>query len=93
MTVRSCSIARVAGALGAIAALASPAPAAADVTKKACIEANTLAQASRRDGKFAAARAQLATCGDPSCPGIVRDDCAQRLDDLERIQPTLIFSA
>ena len=47
----------------------------------------------RRDGKLAAARAELMTCGDPACPQIVRDDCAARLDEVEKAQPTIVFEA
>jgi len=81
-----------AAALGLALALA-PASAAADVTKDQCVDADTQAQILRRAGKLTAARAQLATCGDPSCPAIVRDDCSRRTDELERAQPTIIFDA
>ena len=67
--------------------------ATANVTKDQCIETNTHAQSLRREGKFGAARQQLEICGDPSCPAIVRDDCARRLDELERAQPTVVFDA
>jgi hypothetical protein len=69
------------------------APALADVTKDQCVEANGKAQDLRRDGKLSSAREQLRTCANPSCPAIVRDDCTKRLDDLERVQPTIIFEA
>jgi len=67
------------------------APAMADVTKDQCIDANGKAQELRRDGKLSAARAQLRVCSDASCPAMVRDDCVKRLDDLERIQPSIVF--
>jgi hypothetical protein len=73
------------------AMLAGPAPASADVTKDQCIDANTQAQSLRRDGKFAAARAQLQACGATACPGLIRDDCARRMDELDRAQPTILF--
>jgi hypothetical protein len=77
-----------------VAVAASTVPAAhADVTKDQCIDANTQAQALRRDGKLTAARAQLLKCGDPKCPAIIRDDCTQRLDELEHAQPTIVFDA
>ena len=77
----------------AAALLVAPVSALAEITKDQCVDANTKAQALRRDGKLAAARDQLLTCGDVHCPGIVRDDCAQRLDELERAQPTVVFDA
>ena len=78
--------------LAAVLSLAS-APARADVTKDQCVEANGKAQDLRRDSRKAlpAARDQRRICANPSCPAIVRDDCAKRLDDLERAQPTIIF--
>jgi hypothetical protein len=81
---------RAAGALVlacVFAAGRAPAQSAADQ----CIEANTAAQSLQRDGKLGAAGEQLKRCLDASCPGLVRDDCAQRLDELERIQPTIVF--
>lgn len=59
--------------------------------KDACVDANTSAQALRLDGKLAAARQQLDTCNDPRCPKIVRSDCALRLAELDRAQPTVVF--
>jgi len=75
-------------------ALALPsAPALADLTKDQCIDANSKAQDLRRDGKLSAAREQLRSCSNPSCPAIVSDDCTRRLDDLEKAQPTIVFDA
>jgi hypothetical protein len=70
------------------------APAAAgQVTKAQCVAADTQAQELRREEKFGAARAQLKVCVDPACPSLVRDDCSQRLDELDKIQPTIVFDA
>jgi hypothetical protein len=77
----------------AAALLLAPASASADVTKDQCVDANAKAQPLRRDGKLGAARVELQICADPHCPGMVRDDCAQRLDELERAQPTIVFEA
>lgn len=63
------------------------------ITNDQCIEANAKAQPLRRAGKLAAARAELARCVNRQCPGMVRDDCAQRLDELDRAQPTIVFDA
>jgi len=70
--------------------LAGPATAA---SKDQCIDANEKGQDLRHAGRFSAARQQLARCSDPSCPGVLRDDCTVRLDELERAQPTIIFGA
>jgi hypothetical protein len=66
-------------------------PALAQMSKEQCVDANTRGQHLRTDGKLSEAREQLRQCGDPSCPAIVRDDCARRLDDLDRVQPTIAF--
>jgi hypothetical protein len=71
----------------------APAPPPVEVTKDQCVDADTKAQSLRRDGKLRAAREQLSVCINPGCPGIVRDDCTQRLDELERVQPTIVFDA
>jgi hypothetical protein len=78
----------------AIAACALwPARARADLTKAQCIEANTKGQDLRRDSKLSAAREQLRLCATPACPAIVSDDCTKRLDELERVQPAIVFDA
>jgi hypothetical protein len=86
---------RAAGALASALAALAASPALADTTKEVskdqCVDANTQAQTLRRAGQLGAAREQLLLCGDARCPGVVRDDCAQRLDELERAQPTLVL--
>lgn len=85
------------GLLVAIAAaLTAPSASGADkapITKDQCIDANLQAQDLRRDGKFSAARDELQACSDPACPGVLRDNCVQRLAELERAQPTIVFDA
>ena len=81
---------RLAASIAAVVALAS-APAAADLTKDQCIDANGKGQELRREGVLSAARVQLRQCATPSCPAMVRDDCTRRLDELERAQPTIVF--
>ena len=66
---------------------------AEDPTKTQCVHANEGAQALRQDGKLRAARAQLLICLAQSCPGPVRDDCAERMTELERAAPTIVFEA
>jgi hypothetical protein len=65
--------------------------AGATMTKQACAKANADGQASRLDGKLLDARRALQMCVDPSCPAIVRADCAQRLSEVDRAQPTILF--
>jgi hypothetical protein len=63
----------------------------ADPTTDECIEANTKSQSLRRGGKLREAREQLLLCGSASCPKLVKDDCAQRMEEVERATPTIVF--
>jgi hypothetical protein len=58
-----------------------------------CIAADTDGQSLRLAGKLLQARRRLAVCGAASCPTIVRDDCVERIADLEVAQPTVVFTA
>ncbi len=60
-------------------------------TKEQCIDANSQAQKLRRESKLEAARQALLSCSDPSCPVMVRGDCAARLDEVQKAQPTLVL--
>jgi hypothetical protein len=60
-------------------------------TKTECIAANEAAQALRLAGKLVEARSKLAICMDLSCPGPVREDCAERMDDLQAAIPSVVF--
>jgi hypothetical protein len=77
----------------ACAALAFGRPArAADPTKDQCIDANETAQGLRKGGKLHDAEQRLMVCVSASCPGPVRDDCAQRLTEVRSVIPTVVFS-
>lgn len=80
-------------AAAAVALLAPSRAHAAGITKDQCADADQQAQDLRRDGKFSSARSRLQLCSDSACPGIVRDDCVQRLDEIDRAQPTIVFDA
>ncbi len=77
--------------LFAALALVSRQAAAADPSKKQCVEANSSAQDLRRDGRLQSAREKLAICVAASCPGAVRSDCAERLDEVDKAMPSLLF--
>jgi hypothetical protein len=64
---------------------------AADPTKDQCIDANETAQALRKGEKLRDAEQRLLVCVSASCPGPVRDDCAQRLTELRSVIPTVVF--
>jgi len=66
-------------------------PAAKEPTKGQCIDADEAAQPLRKSGKLRAAEEHLLVCVRPSCPGPVRDDCAQRLSEMRAVQPTMVF--
>jgi hypothetical protein len=87
------SLRAVRGAAVLVASALASSPAYADPTVDQCVDANTKAQGFRRDGKFGAARLELRICVASTCPNLVRDDCAQRLDELDRAQPTIVFQA
>jgi hypothetical protein len=78
--------------LGA-AVLLAIAPARADITKAQCIEANTKGQDLLHDGRLTAARAQLQSCAVASCPKVIRGDCTRRVEELETMQPAIVFEA
>jgi hypothetical protein len=64
-----------------------------DPTKQQCAEADSKAQTLRTDGKLSATREQLQICSNAACPALIRDDCAQRIDEVNRVQPTIVLSA
>jgi serine/threonine-protein kinase len=66
---------------------------AAEPTKLECIAANDAAQDLRRAGKLREAREKLLLCGSTSCPGPVREDCTQRLTEVDGVMPSLVFEA
>ncbi len=68
-------------------------PSVASPSKAQCIAADTQAQSLRVAGKFTASRAALKTCVSASCPPLVKTDCVQRLDELDRVQPSLVIEA
>lgn len=61
------------------------------VTKEECIAASESGQDLRRTGKLRDARTEFAVCADPSCPGPIREDCAQRLDEIAKAMPSVVF--
>ncbi len=68
-------------------------PAAAEVSKEACLTAHSRGQDAHEQGKLTLARKLFLTCAQSACPALVRDDCARGVDDLARSVPTLSFAA
>ncbi len=66
---------------------------AAEPTKLECIAANDAAQDLRRTGRLREAREKLVLCGSTSCPKVVREDCGQRLTEVDGVMPAIVFEA
>ncbi len=75
------------------ASLVGPSAAADQPTKQECVLANENAQDLQHAGKLRDARARLAVCVADTCPGAVREDCAQRLAEVDKAMPTVVFDA
>jgi hypothetical protein len=85
------SLALLTAVVGSWVVLASDAH--ADPTKTQCVQANESAQSLRKAMDLREARAQLLACIAPGCPGPVRADCVERLDEVDRAMPTVVFVA
>jgi len=62
-------------------------------TKSECAAANETAQDLRTSGRLREARQKLAICTADTCPGPIREDCAQRLQDVDTAMPTIMIEA
>lgn len=71
--------------------VASPSHAAGP-TKRDCVAANENAQNLRHGGRLREARAQFSLCAATSCPRAVRDDCSQRLAEIEGAMPHIVLA-
>ena len=60
-------------------------------TKQECVVANETAQDLQRSGKLVEARTQLLTCAASACPAAVRMDCADQLQAVDQLLPTVVF--
>ncbi len=60
-------------------------------TKAECIAASESGQDLRHAGKLNDARTQFAVCVAASCPGPIRDDCAQRRNEIAKAMPSVVF--
>jgi hypothetical protein len=62
-------------------------------TKEECVDAHGKAQDAREAGQLAEARRLFLACAQPACPELVNRDCARFADEIERLQPTVTFTA
>ncbi len=65
----------------------------ADPSKDACIAAATDGQRLRDGGHWRSAKERFGTCTAQSCPGVVRQECAKWLSELNARMPTVVFGA
>ena len=77
--------------LMAASSTASAAGGPAAPTKNECIDANESAQRLVQTGKLVDARRDLLVCVSASCPGPIRDDCTQKLAEVQARTPTIVF--
>jgi hypothetical protein len=84
---------RARAALLAVAVIVPKSAIAAEsaLTKAECIAASESGQDLRRTGKLRDARTEFAVCLDPSCPGPIREDCVQHLDEIAKAMPSVVF--
>lgn len=76
----------------AVLCVTAPTGAAAADDKQVCLEAYDKSQTLRQEDKLVGAREQLLVCARNVCPEILRKDCTQWLDDVDRSMPTVVLS-
>lgn len=62
-------------------------------TKAECLGASEKAQQLKNEGKFSQAREQLVICGRPECPAVVRQDCANWMNEVLTSSPSVVVGA
>lgn len=82
---------RAVGFVALLSLLASTANAAPPSRKVVCVQASEKAISLRNGGQLRAARDELVKCGDAGCPGVVREDCAERLRAVDAQIPSAVF--
>jgi len=60
-------------------------------SKEQCLDNHLQAQEAQSQGKLMRARELASTCTHQACPGLVIDDCARWLADLEQRIPSVVF--
>ncbi|HEX7667264.1 MAG TPA: hypothetical protein VF407_22185 [Polyangiaceae bacterium] len=91
--MRTARLISLVASLGALSFAADARAADPTPSKQECVAANESAQTSRQNGKLREARQELLLCIAKSCPGPVREDCAQRLNDVDSALPTIVLIA
>jgi hypothetical protein len=86
-------LALIARAVSVALLVASVAAVARADTTDDCVAANARAQALRKAEKLREAHDELVRCSAEACPKMVRDDCAARIEEVDRAIPTIVFLA
>jgi hypothetical protein len=85
------SVVRRAWLLAGVVVASAPSARAAD--RDACVDAYVGAQSARKGGSLLAARRQLEMCTDAACPGMIRRDCAEWLEQVNKALPSVVLVA
>ncbi len=96
MVRRSVTFAVIAVAVGLPSFMSSPASAAPkdkEREKDECVDAHGRGQDLREKGQLTRARQVFLSCAQSSCPGLIQGDCARFGEDLDRLVPTVSFTA
>ena len=92
MTLRLPASALAVGVVSLALAGAAPRSArAADKALSACIAANETSIQLRSSHKLLQAREQSLACAADACPGLLRDACKKRLEQINASMPTIVF--
>jgi len=72
---------------------ATTATTASAASKEECLDAHSRGQDLREKGLLTRARATFLTCAQSSCPNLIQGDCAKYAEELDRLVPSVSFSA
>jgi hypothetical protein len=85
---------RIIVAIGCVTALLlSSLRARADEAVLECVKAAEDAQTQRSNHQLRAARLKFLLCAQPTCPAVVRNDCAGWLADVDKVMPSVVVQA
>jgi hypothetical protein len=79
--------------LCAVIWLVSSPSARADEAVLECVKAAEDAQSQRSNHQLRAARLKFLLCAQPTCPMVVRNDCAGWLADVDKVMPSVVVQA
>ena len=74
-----------------LAVFAAALPARAAPTPHECATASEDAAAAQKQEKLSTAKDRFLACADAACPAEIRDECGQRLKEVNDAMPTIVF--